>query len=58
MNKDIKKGNFKKDLINLLNGVLHFGFTTLLEKWTKKEDDIFLAKKVGEKQNNATIMIL
>ena len=33
-------------------------FYDFIRKINKKEDDIFLTKKVGEKQNNANIMIL
>ena len=45
--------------INLLNGVLHFGFTILLKNGKrKKENDTFLRKKkTEEKQNRVTIMI-
>ena len=46
-------------LSNLLNDVLHFGFTTLLKKMGKenKKMIIFWGKKADEKQYSATIMI-
>ena len=47
-----------KTLSNLLNGILHFGFTVLLKNWQKKiRRWYFLKKKTEKKQNSATIII-
>ena len=44
---------------NLLNGILHFGFTILFKKWLKEKKKMIPSwgKKTEEKQNRATIMI-
>ena len=59
----IKNIQHIKLLSNLLNVILHFGFTILLNKWAKEKKKMIpfceekKKKKIEEKQNSTAIMI-